>query len=111
MPQDTRKFEARKGFVPLPNSPKVGICPIFVGIDIAKHRHELCLVDRTGYTVLQMSIDNSRKGFDKLLKALDNLTLPHKDILFCMEATGHYCLDRYCHLTDLNFYRFPNSNT
>lgn len=76
---------------------------IFAGIDIAKHRHELCLVDETGYTVLQMFIDNSQKGFDKLLKALDNLNLSHEDILFCMEATGHYWLALYCHLTELNY--------
>ena len=76
---------------------------IFAGIDIAKHRHELCLVDETGYTVIQMFIDNSQKGFDKLLKALDNLNLSHEDILFCMEATGHYWLALYCHLTELNY--------
>lgn len=61
---------------------------IFAGIDVAKHRHELCLVDDTGSTVLQMYIYNTQKGFEKLLLALDNFNLSHEDIQFCMEATG-----------------------
>lgn len=76
---------------------------IFAGIDVAKHRHELCLVDDTGSTVLQMYIYNTQKGFEKLLLALDNFNLSHEDIQFCMEATGHYWLALYCHLSDLNF--------
>lgn len=76
---------------------------IFAGIDVAKHRHELCLVDDTGSTVLQMYIYNTQKGFEKLLQALDNFNLSHEDIQFCMEATGHYWLALYCHLTNLNY--------
>ncbi len=76
---------------------------IFAGIDVAKHRHELCLVDDTGSTVLQMYIYNTQKGFEKLLLALDNFNLSHEDIQFCMEATGHYWLALYCHLTNLNY--------
>ena len=76
---------------------------IFAGIDVAKHHHQLCLVDDTGSTVLQMYIYNTQKGFEKLLLALDNLNLSHEDIQFCMEATGHYWLALYCHLTNLNY--------
>lgn len=51
----------------LPYFVKVGVSMFYAGIDIAKHRHELCLVDETGKPVLQIFIENTHKGFEKLL--------------------------------------------
>jgi len=74
----------------------------FGGIDVAKHRHELCLTDDAGNVIRQMFIDNSQKGFMKLLQALDHLGMEPGGVEFCMEATGHYWLALYCHLVELD---------
>lgn len=76
---------------------------IFCGIDVAKQRHELCLTDDAGSIILQMFIDNSQKGFKKLLQALGRLETERCGIEFCMEATGHYWLPLYSHLIELGY--------
>ena len=73
------------------------------GIDVAKHRHEICIQDESGNTVLQMHVDNSKKGLDKLLRALDKLDIAANGIEFCLEATGHYWLALFCHLDELSY--------
>ena len=76
---------------------------IFGGIDVAKQRHELCLTDDAGGIIQQMFIENSQKGFQKLLQALGRLEAEPNGIEFCMEATGHYWLALYCHLVELGY--------
>jgi transposase len=76
---------------------------LFCGIDVAKQRHELCLTDDTGSVIQRMFIENSQKGFRKLLQALDRLGMEPCGIKFCMEATGHYWLALYCHLIELDY--------
>ncbi|MGB9977337.1 IS110 family transposase [Thermovenabulum sp.] len=76
---------------------------IYGGIDVAKHSHEVCLVNESGDIVLKMHIDNNHKGMNKLLQALKRLGLRPDDVKFCLEATGHYWLPIYCYLTDLGF--------
>jgi len=65
---------------------------IYGGIDVAKHRHEVCLVNDAGDVVLQMHIDNSKRGLNKLLHALERLGIEPDGVKFCLEATGHYWL-------------------
>ncbi|KYO65383.1 hypothetical protein ATZ99_16170 [Thermovenabulum gondwanense] len=76
---------------------------IYGGIDVAKHSHEICLVNESGDIVLRMNMDNNHKGMNKLLQALERLGLKPDDVKFCLEATGHYWLPIYCYLTDLGF--------
>ena len=75
----------------------------YCGIDIAKHRHELSILDETGENVLSIHIANSQKGLEKLLDALKSFKIEPENILFCMEATGHYWLALYCQLRELGF--------
>ncbi|MBM4236845.1 MAG: IS110 family transposase [Firmicutes bacterium] len=75
----------------------------YCGIDIAKHRHELCLLEQDGTQILSMHFDNSQKGLSKLLDALSTFEVKPDNILFCLEATGHYWLALYCHLQELSF--------
>jgi len=75
---------------------------LFGGIDIAKRSHEVCVINESGDCVLQMPVANNTKGFDKLMKAIERLTEP-ADIIFCIEATGHYWLPLFCHLTDMGY--------
>ncbi len=76
---------------------------IYAGIDIAKHRHELCMIDETGKPVMQIFIENTKRGFEKLLQALKRLEATPDGIRFCMEATGHYWLALYCKLKELDY--------
>lgn len=76
---------------------------IYGGIDVAKYRHEVCLVNDTGDVVLQMYIDNNQSGMDKLLQTLEKLSIEPDGVKFCLEATGHYWLPIYCHLSELGF--------
>ena len=75
----------------------------YCGIDIAKYRHELCLLDENGDTIISMHLDNSQKSLDQLTNALSNLGINGDNINFCMEATGHYWLPLYCKLNELGF--------
>lgn len=75
----------------------------FGGIDVAKHCHEICLTDSNGNVVLLMSIDNRKSGVDKLVQNLKRLEVQPADVQFCLEATGHYWLALYHHLTLLGY--------
>ncbi|BAF58892.1 hypothetical protein PTH_0711 [Pelotomaculum thermopropionicum SI] len=57
------------------------------GIDVAKYRHEVCLLDDAGNVVLQMHIDNNQKGMNKFLQALERLDIEPDSVKFCLEAT------------------------
>ncbi len=73
------------------------------GIDIAKHQHEICVLDQGGNAVLQMHFKNTQKGLEKLVKALDTLEVGADDIWFCLEATGHYWLPLFSQLEQLGY--------
>ena len=74
----------------------------YVGIDIAKRSHEIAVTDSDGkFVVKPFKFDNSNKGLDKLLTALNSVSSNLADFEFGMEATGHYWLNLYCKLTDL----------
>lgn len=75
----------------------------YCGIDIAKHRHELSILDETGENVLSIHIANSQKGLEKLLDALKTFKIEPENILFCIEATGHYWLALYCQLRERGY--------
>jgi transposase len=65
----------------------------FCGIDVAKHKHAVLVVDDTGQIVqAAFSIDNSRAGFEQLAAALTALPDP---VTVGLEATGHYWLALY----------------
>ena len=76
---------------------------LFGGIDVAKHNHEVCVLNESGDSILQMPIANSNQGFGKLMKAISRLITGPAEIVFCMEATGHYWLPLFCHLADVGY--------
>lgn len=65
----------------------------YLGIDVGKFSHSLCLIDKSGHKTI-WQIDNSRSGFQKLEKKLQELDCGDK-LLVGMEATGHYFLNLY----------------
>lgn len=65
----------------------------YVGVDVGKFSHSVCVLDQTGQKTL-LIIENNASGFENLKKKL--LSLPSlKNILLGMEATGHYFLNLY----------------
>jgi transposase len=66
---------------------------LFCGIDVAKHKHAVLVLDDSGQIVESaFSIDNSRAGFEQLAAALTALPDP---VTVGLEATGHYWLALY----------------
>lgn len=75
----------------------------FVGIDIAKNFHEATVIDDVGnFIVKPFKFQNSSQGFNKLLSSLNSISSSLSDFEFGMEATGHYWLNLYTKLIDLN---------
>lgn len=66
---------------------------LFVGIDVAKSKHDCCIIDSDGVIYTDsLRIANSKKGFESLysaiLSALDSKNLCNVKI--GLESTGHY---------------------
>jgi len=66
---------------------------IYVGIDVAKNKHDCCILGVTGENLFDsFSFPNTKQGFD-LLKTNINSVLkaqPDSNIKVGLEATGHY---------------------
>lgn len=66
---------------------------IFVGIDVAKSKHDCCIIDSDGSIVSDsLRITNSKEGFEKLYSAILS-ALGSKDLSYVkigLESTGHY---------------------
>jgi transposase len=76
----------------------------YVGIDIAKNKHEASIIDSEGTTLKDgISFTNTQSGCEKLINILDKLSITTENVIVGMEATGHYWLSVYCHLTSLNY--------
>src|SRR5690606_12292541 len=73
------------------------------GVDIAKRRHELCVIDDSGDILLQLPVENTKRGFEKLLTAFRTKPLTNQNVRFCLEATGHYWIALYCQLKEHGF--------
>jgi transposase len=66
---------------------------LYCGIDVAKHKHAVALVDERGQKIQPVfGVENSRDGMDHLTEALAVLEGP---ITIGLEATGHYWLSLY----------------
>ncbi|UZQ52086.1 IS110 family transposase [Clostridium kluyveri] len=66
---------------------------IYIGIDIAKNKHDCCIIDSDGVVYNDsLRISNSRQGFELLYSSILSI-LPDKDISnvkIGLESTGHY---------------------
>ncbi len=74
---------------------------LYVGIDIAKEKHEACVIDQEGNTLLKsFTFPNSAAGANALLARVSKLNAQSDSVTIGMEATGHYWLALYTHLKD-----------
>jgi transposase len=72
---------------------------VIIGIDIAKYTHEATLMDENGQVLRKpFSFQNSFAGFGKLMTAAKACADSPADLVFGMEATGHYWFGLYAHL-------------
>lgn len=66
---------------------------LFVGIDVAKSKHDCCIIDSDGVIhTSSLSIDNTKKGFETLCSTIFS-ALGSNDIdkvKIGLESTGHY---------------------
>ncbi len=64
----------------------------YVGIDVAKTFHVVSIVDENETRVINKAfrIENTIKGFKKLLKVLESISLNKDDFVLGLEATGIY---------------------
>lgn len=65
---------------------------IFVGIDVAKDKHDCFIISSEGEVLVDVfTISNSKEGFEHLLKTINTCTgIGGSKIKVELEATGHY---------------------
>ena len=73
----------------------------YLGIDVGKFSHSLCLLNEAGQESKIWQATNDRVGFSKLKERLLKEEIPWSDLLIGMEATGHYFLNLYEFLLEL----------
>lgn len=74
---------------------------LICGIDIAKNKHEASLIDQTGKLLSKsLSFSNDKNGAANLVEYISKLNPDNQEVVFGMEATGHYWLALYSYLFD-----------
>ena len=64
---------------------------IYVGIDIAKDKHDCFITNSEGEVLCNaFTIPNNKDGFNELHRKISSLTLDFSEIKVGLEATGHY---------------------
>jgi transposase len=75
---------------------------LIVGIDIGKRNHEATIIDQKGSIIGKaFRFANSISGFNRLMETVKRTA--DNDVVFGMEATGHYWLALYTHLRKKGF--------
>lgn len=76
----------------------------YVGIDIAKYKHEASVIDSDGKLLLDsLSFGNTQEGCEKLTALFVKLDIAKENIVIGMEATGHYWLSVYSFFCELGY--------
>jgi len=64
---------------------------IYVGIDVAKKKHDCCIVDSDGKKLCNVfTISNNADGFNELLLKIKSFSCDFSNVKVGLEATGHY---------------------
>ena len=81
---------------------------IFVGIDVAKDKHD-CFITNTDGEVLfkSFTITNSLDGFDELYQKIESVMEDVSKVKVGLEATGHYSYNLLGYLLDKGFADLP----
>ena len=74
---------------------------IYVGIDVAKDKHDCCILGSDGEILFSpFTIQNTLQGFDELYEKIWSLTSDVSEIKAGLEATGHYHINLLRSLLD-----------
>ena len=77
---------------------------IYVGIDVAKDKHDCCILDTEGRKLYPVfTISNDKVGFDELFSRIEEVTSDKAEIKVGLEATGHYSNNLLASLVDKGF--------
>ena len=79
---------------------------IFVGIDVAKDKHDCAILNQDKVLLDLFSISNNRDGFETLLQRIRSCTTPNNNIKVGLEATGHYSCNILGFLLDNGLHTF-----
>jgi len=68
---------------------------IYVGIDVAKNKHDCCILDSEGKVVSTFTFENSKSGFEKLISSITRFSKSknYVDVKIGLESTGCYSLN------------------
>ncbi len=76
---------------------------IYVGIDVAKDKHDLCILGTDGEILFSpFTIHNNSQGFGEMYDKIYSLSSDPNEIRIGLEATGHYHLNILRSLLDNN---------
>ena len=68
-----------------------GILMIYVGIDVAKDKHDCFITNSEDEALFKaFTIQNNRAGFDELYQKIQSVEKDKSKIKVGLEATGHY---------------------
>ena len=80
--------------------PESGFAMFFAGVDVAKRRHELCVIDSAGDVVLNLPVENSHKGLNKILPQTPwklKMTAPNNSDKMTLGRPKYQMVKRSCH--------------
>lgn len=77
---------------------------IYVGIDVAKDKHDCCILGDDGDKLCPVfTIANNKVGFNELFSKISDVTTDKAEIKAGLEATGHYSGNLLAALVDKGF--------
>ena len=70
-------------------------CMLFIGIDVAKSKHDCCILNENGETLSTFVIKNDKQGFDELIAKIARFSSSSdfSDARIGLESTGHYSIN------------------
>lgn len=76
----------------------------YIGIDIAKDKHYVCVLDNKGELIIKpFWIYSDILGLQELEKRINQLSLDRDDFIFGIESTGAFSENLYSYLTDSDY--------
>ena len=77
---------------------------IYVGINVAKDKHDCCILDDEGRKMYpNFTISNDKVGFDELFSRIEEVPSNKTEIKVGLEAIGHYSNNLLASLVDKGF--------
>jgi len=68
---------------------------LYVGIDVAKDKHDCCILSENGEQLVAFTFTNSLEGFSSLIESISSFSCCNdlSDVRIGLESTGHYSIN------------------